>query len=120
VLNKVEWLNRTAPGIVLKSACLLSKNINMQKWGRDADVVIKPNLGHIYSKNPTFIGYWDRLDYISAGAIATWEKIPLIKALLDNLKKSVVMAGVAHREVEAPMDIEQYLMDQNEGLLIPS
>ncbi|MGB9736531.1 MAG: patatin-like phospholipase family protein [bacterium] len=71
---------------LLRALAIFAKNLNKQKWGSDADVKIVPDIGDFYSSNPGYLSTSKRSEFISAGAIATWKKIPQLKYLLGEIK----------------------------------
>jgi hypothetical protein len=71
---------------LLRTMAVFGKNFNSQKWGTDADVKIVPNIGDFYSSNPGYLSRSKRTEFIAAGAIATWKKIPQLKQILGEIK----------------------------------
>ena len=71
---------------LLRTLGVFGKNFNDQKWGTDADVKIVPSIGDFYSSNPGYLSKNKRTEFIAAGAIATWKKIPQLKHILGEIK----------------------------------
>ncbi len=71
---------------LVRSLAVFGKNFGDQKWGVDADIKIVPDLRDLYLNNPGYIPRKNRAEFITAGAIATWKKIPQLKRVLGEIQ----------------------------------
>ncbi len=85
---------------LVRTMALFGKNFNEQKWGSDADVKIVPSIGDFYSSNPGYLSRNKRTEFIAAGAIATWKKIPQLKQLLGEIKLKKEMSVSASDKIK--------------------
>ncbi len=72
---------------LLRTLAVFGKNFNTQRWGQDADVKIVPNVGDFYTSNPGYLAKDKRAEFIAAGAIATWKKIPQLRQIFKEIKR---------------------------------
>jgi predicted acylesterase/phospholipase RssA len=85
---------------LLRTMAVFGKNFNRQKWGTDADVKIVPDIGDFYTSNPGYLSGNKRTEFISAGAIATWKKIPQLKHILGEITLKKELSGSASDKIK--------------------
>lgn len=98
--RNVNKRNLTPMKTLLRTLSIFAKNLNNQKWGFDADVKIVPDIGDFYSSNPGYLSINKRSEFISAGAIATWKKIPQLKYLLGEIKLKKELSETASDKIK--------------------
>lgn len=85
---------------LLRTIAVFGKNFDTQKWGTDADVKIVPDIGDFYSSNPGYLSRNKRTEFIAAGAIATWKKIPQLKHILGEIRLKKEMSDSASDKIK--------------------
>lgn len=85
---------------LLRTLAIFGKNFQVQKWGTDADVQIVPDVGDFYSSNPGYLPKKNRSEFIAAGAIATWKKIPQLKQILGEIVLKKEMSRSASDKIK--------------------
>jgi NTE family protein len=100
VTRDISLRNHKPLKTLLRTLAIFAKNINRQKWGADADVKIVPDIGDFYSSNPGYLSTNKRSEVISAGAIATWKKIPQLKHILGEIKMKKELSTSASEKIK--------------------
>lgn len=98
--KNMKDLDRKPIKALLRTMAVFGRNFDKQKWGTDADVKIVPNVGDFYSSNPGYIPHKSRLEFVAAGAIATWKKIPHIKYLLKDIESQKELSLTASEKIK--------------------
>jgi NTE family protein len=100
ITKNMKDMDRKPLRNLLRTLGIFGKNFDTQKWGTDADVKIVPDLGDFYSSNPGYLPRKDRIEFIAAGASATWKKIPQLKHILGEIKLKKEMSNSASDKIK--------------------